>query len=62
MEELKNNSQPQKWDFDNEIERLKAFGLTRDPTLGMNTGGYINAHTSSLNQLGVQSSPQNKFG
>lgn len=51
MEDLKNQSPsgPTKRDLETDIERLKAFGLTRDPTKNMSTGGYMNAHMSSLN-------------
>lgn len=40
---------------------MNKFGLTRDPTTGMQTGGYIDAHGSSINQLGLQNfSPTQK--
>lgn len=35
------------------MNKLKNLGLTSDPTRSMITGGYIDAHHSSLNQLGV---------
>ncbi len=44
MEEIKNNKEPAKRDFDTDMEWLKQYGLTRDPTIGMTTGGHINAH------------------
>lgn len=48
-------------DVKEQIHQLQSYGLTTDPTLGMNTGGHINAHVSSLNQLGVQTaSPHNQ--
>jgi hypothetical protein len=44
-------------DHKEQVYQLKTMGLTTDPTRGMNTGGHMDAHMSSLNQLGANQSP-----